>query len=299
MEQKLTFNELVKKLGKQNISTGTFTEEEVNIYLRETCYYNKITSYRNNYPKSPQGGYVSLTFNHLVATARLDRQLREYLLHLCLDVEHTTRTKLMAQLTYSKNENGYQIVQEFNLHYKDWYQRIIKQYKRNRYRTDKLHQSDNIPVWTFLEIVDYGALIRLMELFADRNPYSAKGLYLQQHMFIKNIRNTCAHNDVFLADLFNRDSWIKQPNQQSISYAHSINISSTLIHYRKINDLVNLFYIHSQISSRQLKQIRHTEGLKILDRFQSELNYFKDSNSLTKFFSSVLPLLIDFLNQSS
>ncbi|WP_282097729.1 Abi family protein [Streptococcus sp. NLN64] len=89
MKPKLSFDELIEKFTSKGIELGTFNEEQIKDYLMTRSYYYKISSYRKNYPKLPNGKYDTLTFDHLEATARMDVRLREYLLHLCLDVEHS------------------------------------------------------------------------------------------------------------------------------------------------------------------------------------------------------------------
>lgn len=103
MKPKLSFKGLIQKLEDKNISPGSYTEDQIENYLKTRSYYYKISSYRKNFPKLPQGGYDKLTFDHLVATAKLDVRLREYLLMLCLDIEHATRTNLMRILTDDDN----------------------------------------------------------------------------------------------------------------------------------------------------------------------------------------------------
>ena len=58
-----------------------------------------------------------MDFLDLTVCASLDVRLRELLLLMCLDVEHSLKTKLMAILTEEESENGYSIIEEFEDEY--------------------------------------------------------------------------------------------------------------------------------------------------------------------------------------
>lgn len=253
MKPKLSFADLVNKFHERNISNGSYTDNQIIEYLQTRSYYYKIASYRKNYPKNPQGkGYSHLTFDHLIETAKLDVRLREYLLGLCLDVEHATKTKLMTILTDDEGEDGYSIVESFRDENSDKFEEILRHFRNNHYKKDMFQKRDQISVWVLMEIIDYGTLIRFLEFYKGYKLEDSKNLYAIQHKFIKNIRNACAHNDVYLINIFDANSSVHRPQPAIRSFADSMGVNTHLIRYQKTLDIVALFYIHAKLCSDEL-----------------------------------------------
>lgn len=46
MKPKLSFKDLIQKLEDKNISPGSYTEDQIENYLKTRSYYYKISSYR-------------------------------------------------------------------------------------------------------------------------------------------------------------------------------------------------------------------------------------------------------------
>ncbi|MCK1240996.1 Abi family protein [Streptococcus uberis] len=295
MKPKLLFPDLVLKLNEKNIDNGTYTPEEIIEYLSQRSYYYKISSYRKNFPKDAEGKYVSLTFNHLVAVAKLDVRLREYFLNLCLDVEHSTRTNLMTILTEDIDEDGYTIIENFQDEFPEKFNDILEHFRNNKYKKDMFTKRTQISVWVFMEIIDYGTLIQFLEFYRKKATHRDK-LYPVQHKFIKNVRNTCAHNDVFLINLFDKEDFITRPAPATKSFANDMNINNGLVRYPKVVDIINLFYVHKRICSNDLNSRRFNEGKVILEKYYNETDLFNISVSLKKFFESILVKCIDFLD---
>ena len=114
---KSSFDDLHNKLIDKNITLDNYSKEQVIDYLKDRSYYYKISSYRKNFPKDSKGKYINLNFVDLTNCASLDVRLRELLLLMCLDVEHSLKTKFMAILTEDEREDGYSIIEEFEDNY--------------------------------------------------------------------------------------------------------------------------------------------------------------------------------------
>ncbi|HFI0084453.1 TPA: Abi family protein [Streptococcus suis] len=298
MKPKLSFEDLIDRLtNEKGITLGTFSKEQVEEYLKIRSYYYKISSYRKNYPKLPDGKYDNLTFNHLEATAKVDVRLREYLLHLCLDVEHATRTNLMTQLTEDEKEDGYKIIEDFQDEFPDKFDEILGRFRNNKYKQDMFEKRTQISAWVFMEIIDYGTLVQFLEFYIHSRSVTAKNLYSAQHRYIKNIRNSCAHNDVFLINLFDKKYGVPQPNPATKSFAHSMGINNGLVRYLKIIDIINLFYVHANICSNELNIRRYQEGLAIIQKFDEQKELLHHSTYLNKFFNNIFNKCVDFLNK--
>lgn len=298
MKPKLSFKGLIQKLEDKNISPGSYTEDQIENYLKTRSYYYKISSYRKNFPKLPQGGYDKLTFDHLVATAKLDVRLREYLLMLCLDIEHATRTNLMRILTDDDNEDGYTIVKEFQDKFPEKFKEVLSHFRSSKYRLDMFRKRTQISSWVLMEIIDFGTLVQFLEFYIESRTPKNEKLYAKEHRFIKNIRNSCAHNDVFLINLFLKEDMIPRPYPSTKSFSNSMGINNGLVKYPKIIDLVNLFYIHSKICSDELNNRRYKEGIEVLNKYDENSEMINHSTSLKKFFESIFKKSVDFLNKT-
>ena len=293
---KLSFDDLCTRLNEKNISFNHHSKEEGITYLKNRSYSYKISSYRKNFPKTPEGKYENLDFLDLTVCASLDVRLRELLLLMCLDVEHSLKTKLMAILTEEESENGYSIIEEFEDEYPEKFRKIIDEFRSNKYKRDMFQKRTTLSVWVFLEVISYGAFTSLSELYTRKVALKPDPLYTSQHKLIKNIRNSCAHNNVFLINLFDSKDHVKQPDAKTKSYANSMRINLGLVHYPKIIDIINLFYLHKKLCSDELNYRRLEECNIIIQKYQDNISTFDKSElRIKKFFNSIFIKCVDFL----
>lgn len=146
-----------------------------------------------------------------------------------------------------------------------------------------------------MEIIDYGTLVQFLEFYIHSRSITAKNLYSSQHRYIKNIRNSCAHNDVFLINLFDKKYEKPRPNPATKSFASSMGINNGLVRYLKIIDIINLFYVHANICSNELNTRRYQEGLAILQKINEQKEFLSHSTYLNKFFNNIFIKCVDFL----
>lgn len=293
---KLSFNDLCTRLNDKNISFNHHSKEEVITYLKDRSYYYKISSYRKNFPKTPEGKYEDLDFLDLTVCASLDVRLRELLLLMCLDVEHSLKTKFMEVLTEDENEDGYSIIEKFEDNYPDKFKIIIEEFRSNKYKRDMFQKRTTLSVWVFLEIISYGAFTTLSELYIKNSALKHDPLFTSQHQLIKNIRNSCAHNNVFLINLFESKDHVFRPDAKTKSYANLMKINLKLVHFPKIIDIINLFYLHKKLCSDELNNRRLEECDIIIQKFQENSSTFDKSElRIKKFFNSIFIKCVDFL----
>lgn len=295
---KASFDDLHNKLIDKNITLDNYSKEQVIDYLKDRSYYYKIASYRKNFPKDSKGKYINLNFVDLTNCASLDVRLRELLLLMCLDVEHSLKTKFMAILTEDERENGYSIIEEFEDNYNEKFVKVIAEFRTNKYKKDMFEKRTALSVWVFLEIASYGTFSSLARLYIDKYELDPDPLYTNQHKLIKNIRNSCAHNNVFLINLFDPSYHIPHPDAQTKSYASNMKINLRLVHYPKIIDIINLFYLHKKLCSNNLNKRRADEASIIINKYNQNISTFDKSEfRIKKFFNSIFIKCVDFLKE--
>ena len=85
----LTTNQLIAHMKNKGITFNECTEKDAYHMLTQINYYFKLAFYRTNFVKDTNHKYVNLDFTYLTDLASIDMQLRDYLMDLSLDIEHT------------------------------------------------------------------------------------------------------------------------------------------------------------------------------------------------------------------
>lgn len=289
---KLDFNELIEKIKDKNISTHYHDKKYVIDILRNRNYYYRLISYRKNFRKN-KDGYIGLDFRALTDMASIDTYLREYLLSLCLDVEHRAKTHLMTHITENKREDGYNLVNIFKNKHISFYEKAIAQFSRNTYKKEMWNKRKDISIWVFLEIIDFGTLIYLIYEYEQLYPDFKTLLSSRDLKYIKNIRNSCAHNDVYFINVF---SSMKQPSSSAVSYGQLIGLQRNDIKRIKLHDLTILFYLHNKLCSKDLNKRRYSEGQQVIERIKRNINLYNESYAYHYFFYH-FNIFVDYLNK--
>ena len=136
---KLSIPEQVEHLRNNGVRFEIITADQATQYLTNNNNYFKLTAYRKNYPKHPDGKdigkYIDLDFAYLVDLAVIDMDLRYVLVHMALDVEHYAKMQLLHKVENSE-EDGYQIVID--------YEKSLSPDQLERFKADVSKNKDNI-----------------------------------------------------------------------------------------------------------------------------------------------------------
>lgn len=291
---KLSTRDQIEKLKEKGIKFNAISEQDASNFLENRNYYYRVASFRKNFTKVAGLGY-DIDFSVLVDLSSIDLYLREFLFSLCLDVEHTMKTILMKDLTYNENEDGYSIIQEYRTKYPEFYSKLENRFSKNQYLADMHKKRHDVSVWVFLEVADFGSFTRLLELYTTRNQLCNSALKsATKHLrYVKNVRNACAHNNIFLINIFNRKSnLIRKPTQLSLTACNRLKVDSRFRRFNKTHDLLVLAAFHKRFCSADLNRRRYEEGKRVFNRFQKSPDYLMKSTQL----SSFLDFFIQFLD---
>ena len=96
---KLSLDEQIEHLKDKGILFNIMDESDAKKYLEQNNNYFKLTAYRKNYNKHPdgknKGKYINLEFAYLVDMAIIDMRLRYQIVHMALDIEHHAKLQLL------------------------------------------------------------------------------------------------------------------------------------------------------------------------------------------------------------
>lgn len=98
--QILTAQEQIEYLRDcKNVVFDLVDETGAQMFLEDRNYFFKLKAFAKNFDKrfaegEDKGKYINLDFGHLVELSRLDKQLRDLVLQLTLDIEHCLKTRI-------------------------------------------------------------------------------------------------------------------------------------------------------------------------------------------------------------
>lgn len=223
---KQTSSDIVNFLKTQKgVTFSQISEADARKYLHDKNNFFRTASYRKNYDKYSRGEkkeqYINLDFAYLVELSRIDLYLREYLLQMCIDLEHALKVALIADTENNPNEDGYDIVTKFLQENECVLQKIaekadsvytgdlIEKYFQICYvfikNSDSCTPTNGIlkyrcPLWVLTELISFGDFLRLLRLYINTYP-GRIDVDFKLLNIAKSLRNACAHNNCILVDL--------------------------------------------------------------------------------------------------
>lgn len=184
--------------------------------MEEHNYYVKISSYRHNFPKDKNGQYIGLDFFHLKELSTIDMHLKFLILKMCLNLEHSLKVNLLKSIE-EKNVNETKLVADFldslGIEKGQTGYNIIKELERRRgkgYVGALLAKSEhpNYPVWTFIEVVSFGTLVKLIKYYTKT--YDEDFANFDILFRVRDIRNAAAHSNCLIHNLPEKDGYYLQ-----------------------------------------------------------------------------------------
>ena len=210
----LTVPEQIEHLKSRGVAFDLCPEAEASDYLRSGNNLLRASSYRKLFPVQDQGPhageYLGLDFEHLRTLSSLDRQLRQCFLLITIDIEHFAHMALLEECE-RRGEDGYAIVADYlaSINHKSRNHitgnlrgRSADGDKHDEYSGDLIAKHlDSMPVWVFVESVEFGTFNDLYLFCAER--WEDERMK-QEHYVLKSVkamRNACAHNNCIINGL--------------------------------------------------------------------------------------------------
>jgi abortive infection bacteriophage resistance protein len=281
-------DDLILHMKSKGIAFTEMSEEDAKAYLHKNNNYFKLTSYRKNYTKCMQGSrtgqYEKLDFAYLVELARIDVQLRQTILGMCLDIEHFLKVQLIRAIEQDPNEDGYSIVLDyvFDSGNTTFAERAHNASPRAHAISSKLEKNKNnpycgglitkyngeMPVWVFIEIISFGDLLRFVEYVSNKINWTLP-VDIKTLDRVRQIRNAAAHNNCIINDLTpNYKTGTKTPECNEPVYitqfVRSAGVAKTTMQKklsnRRFSQIIHLLYAFDVIvTSSNSRQLRFTE----------------------------------------
>ncbi len=301
----LTIDEQIEHLKSNGVRFTIMNEEAAKLYLSQHNNYFKLTAYRKNFDKHPdgenKGKYINLEFAYLVDMSIIDMKLRYLIVLAALDIEHHAKLRLLQRIE-KYSEDGYQIVQDYISSLPNRQKEIldgeINRNKNNIYCGDIVAKyNGRYPIWAFIELIPFGRLISLYGFCADRfaDKIMKRSFYLL--LDCRQIRNAAAHSNCILNDL-KPHTIIHSTDTAVIKALEGIPAMSKgfrkhRMSNARIQQLVTLLYTYNLIvSSEGLKKSKSAELRNLLTRIKKNKSFYTSTPMIAKTFE-FLELVID------
>lgn len=305
VKPKLSLDGQIEHLKEKGIFFNIMNEAEAKEYLAQHNNYFKLTAYRKNYDKHPDGEnkdkYINLEFAYLVDLAVIDMKLRYRTVHMALDLEHHTKLQLLRKMD-EYDEDGYQVVRDYIDSLDEKQRKIfdgeINRNKGNIYCGDIITKYDGaFPVWAFIEIVPFGRLVAFYGFCADRFADKPMKDTFYRLLTCKEIRNASAHSNCILNNL--KAKTATHGTNAAVTAAlmaiegMNKNFRKNRMSNARIQQVVTLLYTHKDmVESDGIKQSEGEELKKIMDRIDKNYDYYS-TNPMIKNTFDFLKLVID------
>ena len=272
----LTVEEQIAHLKAKGVTFELCIEDEAAEYLSDKTYYFKIAAYRTLFQKriggEGDGQYVGLDFGNLVELASVDRTLRYTMLPMTLDVEHYSRVRLIRRLEAEQGEDGYSVVTDYmaSLNHDNRRRRLaeINMLEPDTYCGDLVRKyRDDMPVWTFLELVSFGSFIDFYLFCASR--WNDAEMEDEHYMLrqVKAARNASAHSSNVVNGFGAKDGAIATNDSVAAAIMEagvSKRVRTAKMRNPRLQQIATLLYVHRRLVPEGTSKSRTRDDLKAL-----------------------------------
>lgn len=250
---KITIADQIQHFKNKGVKFEIFPEDNAMQYLRDNTYFFKLKAYAKIFEvyqtTDRKGQYIDLDFAYLVEMARIDMQLRRFIIGASLDIEHAIKVRFMADFVDSESD-GYEVVDKYFECYPDVRERIIRK-KQSTYCSDLINklESEGYAIWNLIEVLSFGEFINFYKSFYESFPNARHGKSFEYPLrSIKSLRNAAAHNNCILNQLSKKCRKGIHENKEIISYVSHVETIGkshrrSCMEMQAVHDFVTLIYM--------------------------------------------------------
>ena len=294
----------IAQLKSRGVTFALCSETEAADFLANANNYLRTRSYRTLYPRRPDGTYIGLDFGALKGLSSADRKLRAALRDISIDVEHFARVRLLKHVE-EHGEDGYVVTQDYLGSFRSDMRRRIRTSLINRadqgsdcydeYAGELIaHNLADMPVWVFLEVVDFGRFADFW-LFCARR-WNDEELLKSHYPLrsVKNLRNATSHNSCILNGFSPTASKanfvVREPIASAMTQAGLKNTKSRRAKMAnlRIAQIAETLWASHEFCTRKNTRLRHaTAAGDVVAVFQSIRPLCPADGSLASFFDFI------------
>lgn len=321
----LTSSQLIQKMKEEKgITFCIVSEKQAEKYLFNVNNFLRTASYRKNYQKyqkgSNEGKYINLDFAYLKELSTIDRHFRMEIIHLCIDIEHDLKVKILQEVETNSKIDGYSVINDFLASNKKNLKKIaancsspftcdlIRKYftieeqidSITNKKVNNISKYDDCPIWVFLELITFGDLIYFYKFFCEQNEIKPVISNSLLHL-VRNLRNGCAHNNCILANLSSSTSKAPQEISRVVSDIEGISKSQMQkkLTCRPVLEFATLLFVYDKLVSEKVKQKGFEKLYKLFtSRMLHNKEYFKDNDLIKSTYNFAVKILSFFYEKN-
>lgn len=291
---KMSSEQLVLQLKEKGVKFNLFDENNAVLFLKGRNNYLRLASYRKNYEKDSAGKYINLDFEYLVELSKIDMYMRNYIIKMCIDIEHCLKIKLLQFIESNSDDNGYDVVNEFLSLTKNRYiLDNIARFSFSHYNGELVNSYFDVinenghwvikdydcPAWVLIELLQFGDFLNFYQFYFERYGILLKEISV--YNLVKSLRNACAHNNCILRNLHKSEN--TYPPAIVSKYISGITSIGKQLRKNRLSstftlEFSSLLCVYSQIVSDDIRKHTYSDLQKFAsDRLIKNISYYDDN----------------------
>lgn len=289
-KQKYTTDDMIKHFKQRNVTFNLMNEDEAKEVLQHKTYFFKLKSYKANFPLNQHGQFKKLDFGMLMDISIIDSRLRNFVLNVTLNIEHTLKTKLLKLISDDSKEDGYQIINEFiqynnskttnpkdQISLDSLWGKITKNHPS--YEMYNSYKS-NPPLWVIFEVISYSNLIKFAEFY--KNTRIKTDVEFKQVItnlkHVKFLRNMAAHSSPMIRNIQKTD--FQHPNSSVKAFLRTVkgykeSREVKYLHNRIIHHFIATMYVFDKlVTSKGARENTYRELKELTIRSRKEMKHY-------------------------
>lgn len=274
----------IRSLKAKGVTFAFMSEREAVQYLESNHCYFKLRAFRRPFARKADGTYIDLDFGCLRDLYIVDMRLRQTLLRLCADVDHHARILLMKAFDQSL-EDGYEIIADFEAENGARVRAAYQAAERDPYYASLYRKSaGSVPLWTFIEIIDFSLFTRFFDFFAWQTHDKALIDESFRLMTVGQLRRMLEQGHPLLSELSSGTA-AHRPNHSVMRALSQAGIPKHLrrrkMRCETLRRIVTLLYVYAHITPVSEMRAEQEEELRALaQRIRRHIHFYEGTPAI-------------------